>query len=45
MYNNTDSVERGPVLTNEGNGYFSASKNKDAYYPQIPEAKDLYLDH
>ena len=26
MYNNTDSAERGPVLTNEGNGFYSAQK-------------------
>ena len=44
MYNNTDSAERGPVLTNEGSGFYSAQKQKD-YYPKIVESKDLYNEH
>lgn len=44
LYNNTDSAERGPILTNDESGFYSAKKPKD-YYPKIADTKDLYIDH
>ena len=39
MYNNTDSAERGPILTNEESGaFYSAKKSKD-------QLKDHQLYH
>ena len=34
MYNNTDSAERGPILTNEGNNFYSAKKERD-FLPKV----------
>lgn len=44
LYNNTDSVERGNGLNNDGSSFYTAKKQNDLY-PNIHQSKDLFIDN